>query len=51
MIFNGKKLLASFLKKCKIISSTWTGEIRIGMNQGGVSWIKKTENEIEELEI
>ena len=37
MMEGWKKLLASFLIQCKIIDKEWSGEIKIGVNEGHVT--------------
>ena len=39
MIPDWKKLLASFLIQCKIIDKEWSGELKIGVNEGNVTWM------------
>jgi hypothetical protein len=40
---NWKKVLSETLKKLKIIDERWTGEITIGINEGGIRFIRRSE--------
>ncbi len=38
-----KKLLVDVLKRLKLISDKWTGEITIGITEGGIKFIRRSE--------
>jgi len=38
-----KKLIAELLKKAGIINDKWTGEIIIGIGEGGIKFIRRSE--------
>lgn len=38
-----KKVLAEVLKRLGLIPENWTGEITIGMTNGGVTFVRKSE--------
>jgi hypothetical protein len=38
-----KRILVEVLKKLELIDERWTGEITIGINEGGVRFIRKSE--------
>ncbi|MBI5664076.1 MAG: hypothetical protein HZC49_03140 [Nitrospirae bacterium] len=38
-----KKLLAEALRKIEIVQDDWTGEITIGMQNGGIIFVRKSE--------
>jgi len=40
---NWKKLLSEALKKLEIIPDDWTGEIIIGLQNGGIVFVRKSE--------
>jgi hypothetical protein len=40
---NWKKLLSEALKKLEIIPDDWTGEITVGLQNGGVVFVRKSE--------
>ena len=38
-----KKVIAETLKQVKLIDETYTGEVTVGLNNGGVMFIRKSE--------
>jgi len=40
---NWKKLLSETLRKLEIIPDDWTGEISIGLQNGGIVFVRKSE--------
>jgi len=40
---NWKKLLSGALRKLEIIPDDWTGEITIGIQNGGIVFVRKSE--------
>ncbi len=40
---NWKKLLSEALRKLEIIPNDWTGEITIGVQNGGIVFVRKSE--------
>jgi len=40
---NWKKLLSEALRKLEIIPDDWTGEITIGIQNGGIVFVRKSE--------
>jgi hypothetical protein len=38
-----KKIIADILRQIKLIKDNYTGEITIGINDGGVTYIRKSE--------
>jgi hypothetical protein len=40
---NWKRLLSEALRKLEIIPDDWTGEITIGMQNGGIIFVRKSE--------
>jgi len=42
-LLNWKKLLSEALRKQEIIPDGWTGEITIGVQNGGIVFVRKSE--------
>ncbi|HBH62717.1 MAG TPA: hypothetical protein DDX85_13470 [Nitrospiraceae bacterium] len=40
---NWKRLLSETLRKLEVISDDWTGEISIGVQNGGIVFVRKSE--------
>jgi len=38
-----KKVLAETLKRIKLVNDTYTGEVTLGINDGGITYIRKSE--------